>query len=362
MKKVLSISFVIMILVMKVVAFSAEPKSKLFVYNSSYDLMKGDLWHYIKDQQILLDLELYPRNFVVVGLGNTNQSYSIGEMMAMGTVGLPRFLWISPQYPNKAVEIWDREFPFAAIAVCNPKEVIRWEETGGEIHKILSDRIEAEGIKVAALKLRGTLFDVQFHVSSHIPKEGIGISRSPRFEGKSRKAFRIEGPSEWEINGLYLHSQELQLMASTDGHPVRLHGYEDNSRKGGHINSAQIDRLSVHVYPLEDVTLFQNDLLIEDVKWNKGGIEIIVVNNGRMNVKHVTVKAFFPEMETWTVTIDRIESMSKRFIGFTPSVDLLEREGWVVVDPNDEIKERREDNNRFPWPMRGETATGETHQ
>jgi len=362
MKKVLSILLVIIVLAMRVLAFSAERKSKLFVYNSSYDLRRGDLWDYIKDQQILLDLDPYPRNFVVIGLGNTNQSYSIGEMMAMGTVGLARFLWISPQYPNKAVEIWDREFPFAAIAVCNPKGVIRWEETEGEIHKILSDRIEAEGIKVAALKMRGTLFDVQFHVSSHIPKEGVGTPHGTHDEGKRSKAFRIEGPSEWELNGLYLYSQELQLMASTDGQPIRIHGYERNSKKGGHIDSAQIDRLSVRVYPIEDVKLFQNDLWIEDVKWNRGRIEIIVVNDGRMNVKHVTVQTLFPERETWTVTINRIEPMSKRFIEFIPSADLPEGRGWVVVDPHDEIKERREDNNRFRLPMRAVKSTGESHQ
>ncbi len=362
MKKILLISLVIMVLVMKLPAFPAERKSALFVYNSSYDLMRGDLWNYIKDQQILLDLETYPKNFVVIGLGNTNQSYSIGEMMATGTVGLPRFLWISPQYPNKAVQIWDREFPFAAIAVCNPKGVIQWEETGGDIHKTLSDRIEAEGVKVAALKMRGTLVDVQFHVSSNIPKEGMGTSRGTRHEGEKEKAFRIEGPSEWELNGLYVYSQELQLMASTDGQPIRLHGYESSSKRGGHIDWARIDRLFVRLYPLEDVTLFQNDLFIEDVKWSGGRIEITVVNDGRMNVKHVTVKTLFPEMETWTVTIDRIEPMSKRFIEFFPSAHFSGGKGWVVVDPDDEIKERREDNNRFPWPAGVIRSTGESQR
>ena len=362
MKKALPISSVIIFLAMTVGAFSAELKSKLFVYNSSYDLMRGDLWEYIKDQQILLDLEPYPRNFVVIGLGNTNQSYSIGEMMATGTVGLPRFLWISPQYPNKAVEIWDREFSFAAIAACNPKGEIQWEETEGEIHKILSDRIEAEGVKVAALKMKGRLSDVQFHVSSHIPKEGIGTPHGTRDEGQRGRAFRIEGPSEWEINGLYLYSQEFQLMASVHGQPIRIHGYERDSKKGGHIYSALIDRLSVRVYPIEDIKFFQNDLQIEDVKWDRGRFEIIVVNEGRMNVKHVTVEALFPEREKWSVTINRIEPMSKRFIEFTPPADLPEGTGWVVVDPNDEIKERREDNNRFRWPIGGGKSTGDTHQ
>jgi hypothetical protein len=362
MKKVLSISMAVMVLAVNVAAFSAERKSALFVYNSSYDLMRGDLWEYIKDQQMLLDLESYPRNFVVIGLGNTNQSYSIGEMMAVGTVGLPKFLWISPQYPNTVAEIWDREFPFAAMAVCNPKAVIQWDETESDIHKVLSDRIEAEGIKVAALKMRGTLRDVHFHVSSHIPKGGMGASQGVHGEGKRDKEFRIEGPSEWELNGLYLWSQELQLMASVDGQPIRLHGYESNSKKGGFIDSARIDRLTVRVYPIEDIKLFQNDLLIEDVKWSRGRVEITVVNDGRMNVKNVTVHALFPERETWSVTIDRIEPTSKRFIEFVPSAHLPEGRGWVVVDPNNEIKERREDNNRFPWPVGGGRSTGETDQ
>ncbi len=362
MKKLLSISLVVMVLAVNVAAFSAERKSALFVYNSAYDLVRGDLWEYIKDQQMLLDLESYPRNFVVIGLGNTNQSYSIGEMMAVGTVGLPKFLWISPKYPNTAVEIWDQEFPFAAIAVCNPKTVIQWDETGGEIHKTLSDRIEGEGVKVAALKMRGILRDVQFHISSHIPKGGKGSSPGVHGEGTRDKEFRIEGPSEWELNGLYLYSQELQLMASVDGHPIRLHGYENNSKKGGFIDSARIDRLTVRVYPIEDMKLYQNDLLIEDVKWNRGRIEITVVNDGRMNVKNVTVHALFPERETWSVTIDRIEPMSKRFIEFVPSAHLPEGRGWVVVDPNDDIKERREDNNRFPWSVETGRSTGETSQ
>ncbi len=360
MKKVLSISFLIMVLTTEGVAFSAEQKSKLFVYNSSYDLMRGDLWEYIKDQQILLDLEPYPKNFVVIGLGNTNQSYSIGEMMATGTVGLSRFLWINPKYPNKAAEIWDREFPFAAIAACNPNEIIQWDETEGEIHKILADRIQAEKIKVAALKMRGTLFDVQFHVSSHIPKEGISTLHGAPAKEQRQKVFRIEGPSEWVLNGLYLYSQELQLMASADGQPIHIHGYEKNSKKGGNIDSARIDRLSVQIYPIEDVKFFQNDLWIEDVKWNGGRVEIIVVNEGRMNLKHVTVEALFPEREKWTVTIERTPPMSKKFIEFSPPADLQDGIRWVVVDPNDEIKERREDNNRFRWPIRAVESTGET--
>lgn len=360
MKKVLYISSLIVVLTMGGVAFSAEQKSKLFVYNSSYDLARGDLWEYIKDQQILLDLEPYPRNFVVIGLGNTNQSYSIGEMMAMGTVGLSRFLWINPKYPNKAMEIWDREFPFAAIAVCNPNETIQWDETEGEIHKIIADRIEAEGVKVAALKMRGTLFDVQFHVSSHIPKEGISTLQGDRGEGQRHKAFRIEGPSEWVLNGLYLYSQELQLMASADGQPIHIHGYEKNSKRGGNIDSARIDRLTIQIYPIEDVKFFQNDLWIEDVKWHRGKVEIIVINEGKMNLKHVTVEVLFPEREKWTVTIDRTLPMSKKFIEFSPPPDLPDGIGWVVVDPNDEIKERREDNNRFRWPIRSVESTGET--
>jgi len=219
MRKVLSILLVIIVLGLKVGAFSAERKSKLFIYNSSYDLMRGDLWDFIKDQQILVDLESYPRNFVVIGLGNTNQSYSIGEMIAMGTVGLPRFLWISPQYPYKVVEIWDKEFPFAAIAVCNPKGEIQWEETNGEIHKTLSDRIEEEGIKVAALKMRGILFDVQFHVSSHIPKEGIRTPHDARDEGQRNKAFRIEGPSEWELNGTLVMKDKGTRHSGSRDHP-----------------------------------------------------------------------------------------------------------------------------------------------
>ena len=71
---------------------------------------------------------------------------------------LPRFLWISPQYPNKVVEIWDREFPFAAIAVCNPKGLMRWEETEGEIHRTLSNRIEdIQGRKVGVVLSGGNI-------------------------------------------------------------------------------------------------------------------------------------------------------------------------------------------------------------
>jgi hypothetical protein len=357
MRKVFFLSVLVIILTAKGLGFSAEQKSKLFVYNSSYDFTRGDLWEYIKDQQILLDFEHYPKNYVLIGLGNTNQSHAIGEMMATGNVGLPRFLWMNPAYPNKAVEIWDREFPFAAIAVCNPKKVIRWNETDGEIHEVLGDRIEAEGVKVGALKMRGTLFDVQYRISAHIPKEGIS---TPPGGGVRDKTFRMEGPSEWILNGLYLYSQELQLMASAQGYPVRIHGYEESSKKGGYITSAKVEKLSVRLYPIEDLSLFQNDLSIEDVKWNKSRLEILVVNEGRLNVKNVTVEVQFPEREKWAVTIDRALPMSKRFIELTPSTDLPDGVAWVVVDPNDEIKERREDNNRFKWPIRPVESTGKT--
>jgi hypothetical protein len=98
------------------------------------------------------------------------------------------------------------------------------------------------------------------------------------------------------------------------------------------------------------------------VKWNEGRIEIIVVNDGRMNVKHVTVQILFPEQETWKVTINRLEPSSKRFIEFIPSPHLPEGEGWVVVDPDDEIKERREDNNRLQLPIRAVKPEGKSHR
>ena len=65
----------------------------------------------------------------------------------------------------------------------------------------------------------------------------------------------------WSMHGLYGINPTIQQMLSVPGHPLHLHGFETEIKRGGHINEAITTQDTLlQVYPIKDITIRINDL------------------------------------------------------------------------------------------------------
>jgi hypothetical protein len=63
------------------------------------------------------------------------------------------------------------------------------------------------------------------------------------------------------MQGLYGINPTIQQVLSVPGHPLHLHGYEINEKRGGHINQAiSTSTTRITVYPIKDINIRIKDL------------------------------------------------------------------------------------------------------
>jgi len=161
----------------------AEPT--LLVYNSVQRLLASDLLHTVTITDVQADLAGYPPDWPVVGVGTTNWIGRNGEMMPDGTAGHLHFWWADPGSPSQAdvVDLAVRgprsavEFPFLALAIGDPATVITWTlRDVPDVHAWLEERLDADGIDLAGVQLRGEFGPVRTTVAYNIPLTGLDLS------------------------------------------------------------------------------------------------------------------------------------------------------------------------------------------
>lgn len=255
----------------------AHARSTLLVYNTVDRLLRGDLFHTVTAQDVLHDLSRYDAGWPVVGIGTTNWLRRNGEVIADGSAGLPHFLWADPdsqpagqvidvctQTPSDtgAVLITPRvdsndelaNFPFLAVAVCDPASAITWALDGVEnVHAFLIEHLTAENIGVAGVQVRGQFGPVKTTDAFNVPVTGLDLSKG--YVGDDHFRFGSYDKGAWVLNGVFAANPSLQPFISVTGVPLHLHGYRPGEQDGGHIVSAIAESASATVWPLDDFVM-----------------------------------------------------------------------------------------------------------
>jgi len=260
----------------------SDKRSLILAYNTVERLLKGDFFHFSKIEDILHDLKSFDESWPVIGLGTTNWYKRNGEAIIDGTVKQPEFLWADPesepagkilnlktQQPSQAKDLKSPfvgaddslpQFPFMGIALCDPKTVREYHPGARKnIHEWVCHRFEADNLGLAAISITGTLDEVKSTAACYLPIGGMDISEG--YSLKDNFKFIELETGTWTMQGLYGVNPTLQQVLSIPGHPLHLHGYETEIRRGGHINQAlHTNNTTLRVYPIKDITIRIHDL------------------------------------------------------------------------------------------------------
>ena len=253
----------------------------LLLYSTVERMLSGDMANAVDPLTVETDLQAFPPDWAVVGLGTTNQPMRNGELMPDGAVADVDFWWADPSSESEAAifdiapdaeEVAatpaaptsgdpvdpDPEFPFLGLAIADPETAIVATAEGVEnIHTWLRAVLEAEGITLAGVALDGEFGAVKTTVAYNIPLTGLDLSAG--YVGVDYFRFGEYAPAVWHMNGLYAAEPELQPIISTAGNPLHLHGYQPATQLGGHIASAEAINVTITIYPLEAIQQELND-------------------------------------------------------------------------------------------------------
>ncbi len=257
-------------------------RSALLVYNTADRLLRGDLFHTVTTADVIDDLAPYPLDVPLVGIGTTSWLRRNGEVIADGTTRSPKFLWADPESSpvGQLIDVcWQRpsttgtalvtprvddndeqaNFPFLALAVCDPATAIRWETADtADAHEWLIGQLNRHNVGVAGVQFRGQFGQVDTTDAYNIPLGGLDLSRG--YTGDQFFRFSHYDSDEWIINGVFAANPSLQPFISVATHPLHLHGYRAQARDGGHVVRAEIRAARVTVWPLDDLVLRIHDV------------------------------------------------------------------------------------------------------
>lgn len=240
-------------------------EATLLVYSSVERLLAGDLLHTITVDEVQTHLAGYPPDWPVVGVGTTNWIGRNGEMMPDGTAGGLHFWWADPGSPSHAsvIDLMDNkppaQFPFLGLAVGDPATAITWTLRGvPDVHAWLEEKLDASGIDLAGVQLRGQFGPVKTTVAYNIPLTGLDLSGG--YMGEDYFRFGEYVTATWTMNGLYATDPAVEPVISTPGHPLHLHGYQPETMLGGHVGSASAISVTTTIWPLTGVQAWNGDL------------------------------------------------------------------------------------------------------
>ena len=252
-------------------------RSALLVYNTVDRLLRGDLFHTVTADDVLHDLGRFDPGWPVVGIGTTNWLRRNGEVIADGYTSHPRFFWADPdsqpvgqvidvcvQQPSDTgtvlitprVDSNDEQanFPFLAVAVCNPASAITWDLDGVDnVHQFLIERLTAENMGVAGVQVRGRFGQVKTTDAFYVPITGLDLSKG--YVGDDHFRFASYDEGDWVLNGVFAANPSLQPFISVTGVPLHLHGYRPAEEDGGHIVSAAARSATATAWPLDDFVM-----------------------------------------------------------------------------------------------------------
>jgi hypothetical protein len=324
----------------------AQMGSRLLVFNPLPDLLKGDIWEYITQDDLGRHLYVYPEKYQAIGVGTTNWPYRMGEVLIRGKVGSPIVSWSNPEYPYRMKRVHEGVFPWMQVALFDPKKSLQWSiKKSQDLHGEIIARMEEEGINMCALSVGAVTTQVDYSVTFWIPKTGLDLS-GPQGEKAHLRAFQDKTLARWALFGIYVKREMAKNCGMASGQPLLLAGYNRDTRIGGLVRFAKARNANIQYHPIEACHILQSDLVIEDVRVKENRVSIDVKNQGDLNVDHVMVRLTLPDSKReWEAVIPSLSPQEEKTIRFRFPRPRSAKEVVVSVDPENQILEADEENN-----------------
>ena len=221
-------------------ARTADQAGTAYVYNRVDELLTGDL-----DDTVSVAAVRRRLGEDSVGLGTTSMAEN-GEVV----IACKAIFWVDPEDAS-VHEITDpaETLPFCAVAYV-PSSARRFELSGGDLKEMVLARCRETGEGLLALKIIGEFNEVKVSVAKTIPRSGFD------FENPGQcLAYFTEGEADWVMVGFYAASAGDQRILSVEGHPVHIHGVNEDRSFGGHIQKAKVKKAVLFTQPITTLTL-----------------------------------------------------------------------------------------------------------
>ena len=326
----------------------AEMGSRLLVFNKLGDLLKGDTWESITQEELGRYFFIYPERYNVLGIGTTNRPHRMGEILVRGSITQPLFSWINPEYPYRIRPVHEGEYPWIQLALYDPEKRRNWVlDDTEDIHKELIARLRRAGIRLCALSIEAVARKVEYSLTVRIPE--MDLDPACRLEKeKYSKAYRDDSRSRWLFTGIFADDELTVECGMPPGQPLLLVGYNRDTDRGGLVKYAEVDSARAQYNVIDSLQVLQSDLKVSDIRVTEKRIFAHIRNEGDLTAEHVKVRLLFVEsrrgIEVVLPGIRPKEEQAVRFHerGF-PSSKTLQ----VLVDPENRILEADETNNSF---------------
>jgi hypothetical protein len=250
----------------------------LLLYNTVESLLAGDLLNTVTSGEVSRDLAAFPPDWPVVGVGTTNWFGRNGELMPTGTTTALHYWWADPDPPTHAtirdLADWPTDpalggepyLPFLGLAVGDPAAAVTLQvENVDDVHAWLAERLAAENIALAGVRLEGEFGPVQTTVAYNIPLTGLDLSGG--YVGDDYFRFGDYAPATWTMVGLYAAAPALQPAIAAPDQAIHLHGYQPATMLGGHIGRAAAVQVAATVWPLREVVARRGHLQGPKAGW-----------------------------------------------------------------------------------------------
>ncbi|MEJ5377744.1 MAG: CARDB domain-containing protein [bacterium] len=325
----------------------AETPNKLLFFNTLADLLRGDLWQWISQQELLHRLYIYPERFLVIGMGTTNWPERMGEVLVTGTVANTLFQWANPEYPYRVQSIKEGVFPWIQLAVVDPKSALEWSlERSQDLHGALIQRFRQEGIDRCALSIEAVTAHVEYSLTYRIPKSGFDLS-VPAGRSEYMRSFQEEGRAKWILQGIYVDESLAPSCGIPPGQPLLLVGYNQETLNGGLVRLARVQNAKVRYFPIERHEVIKSDLSISDVRLHEGRVSIDIRNLGALTAEHLKVKLSLPDTEReLEAVLPRVKPGEEVRVRFNVNINRSDRSLLIQLDPEEQILESDRSNNR----------------
>jgi len=304
----------------------AQVPSQVFFFNPAWDYFAGDRKEAVSYKELLTIFRHQPKGYRVLGIGAAAEGEQPGWVIFAGRTSNPKVHLL----PSMGLP--PEEFPWLELGVCNPAEGLKRRlKNEQDIQRFVADQLRRAGyIKWAVLYIRGRFTYVSYLPRPDTDKRKIGTS------------------GEWEMVGVYCPDYATQFLASRPGSPLILCGMRQETEEGGLVLTADATEAEVLIYPVEEYHLWQSDLTIAAARL-KMKLEARIQNVGRLAAKEVKVELRSSQgklLEEQVIPV--LAGKDQVIVSFERPPEPYGKRLVLVVDPQQAVRELREDNN-FLW-------------
>lgn len=322
---------------------------RLVVYNSSADLLAGDLWDATRRDRAARDLRDVPPGWLLVGLGTTANDQRNGEVIVRGTAGGPEWLWCDPDAQGLATSLDNQPLPFLALGLGDPARALRINVPADtDLDEAVRDAVRAAGFPLAGVTVEARLSDVVCSVAYNLPKEGTPLGANDTVPGAYLRPVLVEAEADWWAGGLYAAGTADRALINRPGEIVALRGLTGSPARGGVIEAATVVSGTVTVWPLETRLRRQADLVAETVEVFGDVISFRVRNAGENETLRTPYAVRAGTTVLHTGDLGGLPAGSARTGQIITTANVSPTMVRVVVDPDEEITESDETNNTAP--------------